>query len=433
MAVQLINIGNVANDGTGDDLREAFIKANANFEELDLRDDEKTSVSNLGDVGEGLFVRRDIFDLEFKKIAGSTKVTVDADDTTLTILADIGLDTLTIDGNTGSLILDNVAELSIVGGSNVNTTVTSGVLTIDYTGVTDLESDPTPKLSQSLNANGWQLLNVGNIFTSGVNGPVTGNVVGNITSTGTSTFTNINVNSGSIDNTSIGISTPQSGSFTSLSASSGIVGDITGSVFSDDSSIMIDSVAGTLHGNLTGNVLGNVTGSVLGNLTGDVLSGNGTQVLNAGTDGTDANYVGNSAGTHTGAVEGSIVSASLGFRGDVKANNGAVVLGNGSDGTDARFVGNLTGNVRSGDENVIVLENGTDGTDAVFTGDVTGNVTGLVHGVDVRSIAVEDNLDIGGIIPNINSTLQFFLSTNGINYGTITSAASISSDFGTLA
>ena len=57
----------------------------------------------------------------------------------------------------------------------------------------------------------------------------------------------------------------------------------------------------------------------------------------------------------------------------------------------------------------------------------------LQLGVDVRSIAVEDNLDIGGIIPNINSTLQFFLSTNGINYGTFTSAASISSDFGTLA
>ena len=35
MTVQLINIGNVANDGTGDDLREAFIKVNQNFEEID--------------------------------------------------------------------------------------------------------------------------------------------------------------------------------------------------------------------------------------------------------------------------------------------------------------------------------------------------------------------------------------------------------------
>ena len=34
MAIQTINIGNIANDGTGDDLREAFIKVNNNFTEL---------------------------------------------------------------------------------------------------------------------------------------------------------------------------------------------------------------------------------------------------------------------------------------------------------------------------------------------------------------------------------------------------------------
>ena len=44
MAINLINIGNIANDGTGDDLREAFVKVNNNFEELDLRDNEKTTV-----------------------------------------------------------------------------------------------------------------------------------------------------------------------------------------------------------------------------------------------------------------------------------------------------------------------------------------------------------------------------------------------------
>ena len=35
MAVQTINIGNAANDGTGDDLREAFIKVNNNFADLE--------------------------------------------------------------------------------------------------------------------------------------------------------------------------------------------------------------------------------------------------------------------------------------------------------------------------------------------------------------------------------------------------------------
>ena len=35
MAINPINVGNAANDGTGDDLREAFIKINQNFQLLD--------------------------------------------------------------------------------------------------------------------------------------------------------------------------------------------------------------------------------------------------------------------------------------------------------------------------------------------------------------------------------------------------------------
>lgn len=133
MAVQLINIGNVANDGTGDDLREAFIKVNQNFEELDLRDDENTSASNLGDEGEGLFVRRNVYDLEFKKISAGANIALTADDNKIVIA---------------------------------------------YTGVTDLASDPAPQLSADLDAQSNNLLNVGTISSSGITGPLTGNVTG---------------------------------------------------------------------------------------------------------------------------------------------------------------------------------------------------------------------------------------------------------------
>ena len=48
--IQTINLGNYANDGTGDDLRAAFTKVNANFTELyaNMSDDFWiiTSVSN---------------------------------------------------------------------------------------------------------------------------------------------------------------------------------------------------------------------------------------------------------------------------------------------------------------------------------------------------------------------------------------------------
>jgi len=152
MAVQLINIGNVANDGTGDDLREAFIKVNQNFEDLDLRDDEQTSASNLGDIGEGLFVQRLIYDLQFKKIASGANITLTADDNKIVIAADSGVSDLTITADTGSVVLDNSASLTVVGGANISTSITSNVLTVDYTGITDLVSDPSPQLGANLDA-----------------------------------------------------------------------------------------------------------------------------------------------------------------------------------------------------------------------------------------------------------------------------------------
>jgi len=189
MAVQLINIGNVANDGTGDDLREAMIKINNNFEELDLRDDEATSASNLGDVGEGLFLRRNVYDLEFKKISAGANVTLTADDDKIVIASDSGVSDLTINCDIGSVVLDDSASLQISGGTDISTFLENGVLTISYAGVTDLVSDTTPQLSADLDAQTNNLLNVGTISTSGVTGPLTGNVTGDVTGNVTGNLT----------------------------------------------------------------------------------------------------------------------------------------------------------------------------------------------------------------------------------------------------
>ena len=181
MAVQLINIGNVANDGTGDDLREAMIKINSNFEELDLRDDEQTTVSNLGNTGEGVFAQKLNYDLKFKKIAAGTNVTLTADDNKITIAADSGVSDLTVTADTGSVVLDNSAALTIAGGADINTSVVDNTLTIAYTGITDLVSDLTPQLGADLDAQAFNLLNVGTITSTGISAPVTGNVLGNLT------------------------------------------------------------------------------------------------------------------------------------------------------------------------------------------------------------------------------------------------------------
>jgi len=192
MAVQLINIGNIANDGTGDDLREAFIKTNANFEELDLRDDEQTTASNLGDTGEGLFLRRNVYDLEFKKISAGANVSLTADDNKIVIATpDIGVTDITITADTGSTILDDSAALTVTGGADIVTSIAAGELTIAYSGVTDLASDATPQLSADLDADTNNLLNVGTITTSGVTGPLTGNVTGNVTGDVTGNLTGL--------------------------------------------------------------------------------------------------------------------------------------------------------------------------------------------------------------------------------------------------
>ena len=71
MTITNINIGTIANDGTGDDLREAFIKVNNNFAELDARDPESTTVSNrLTDTNsiKGLFYQKSGVDLQFKSL-----------------------------------------------------------------------------------------------------------------------------------------------------------------------------------------------------------------------------------------------------------------------------------------------------------------------------------------------------------------------------
>jgi hypothetical protein len=57
--------------------------------------------------------------------------------------------------------------------------------------------------------------------------------------------------------------------------SGAFVGDVTGSVFADDSTLLVDAVNGIVTADVTGNLTGNVTGDLTGNVTGD-LTGNVT-------------------------------------------------------------------------------------------------------------------------------------------------------------
>jgi hypothetical protein len=84
MNISQIDIGNIANDGTGDDLRTAFQKINENFVELETGIDASTVAANLG-TGVGVFKQKTVNTLEFKSLAVDDKLTVAADGNTITI------------------------------------------------------------------------------------------------------------------------------------------------------------------------------------------------------------------------------------------------------------------------------------------------------------------------------------------------------------
>jgi len=176
MAVQTINIGTLANDGTGDDLREAFIKVNQNFESLDLRAPESTTASNLGNVGEGVFHQKAGADLQFKKLVSGANITLTSSTNGITVNALGGLQQLNVVSDSGSNQLADGDTLNIFGGTGASTTLSGNVLTVNTT--TELSTDTTPVLGGNLDANGNNLINGGTLTASSFNGTFNGNLTG---------------------------------------------------------------------------------------------------------------------------------------------------------------------------------------------------------------------------------------------------------------
>jgi hypothetical protein len=179
MAISLINVGQIANDGTGDDLREAFIKINQNFEELDLRDDEQTTASNVGGVGEGIFANRVNYDLQFKKIVAGSNISLASTAETVTINAVGGLQQLAVVSDNGSIILRDGDAVNLVGGTGIETSVLGNTITISNTS-SEIVSDTTPQLGGNLDAQNFNITAVNNLTVTSIQGFLSGNIEGNV-------------------------------------------------------------------------------------------------------------------------------------------------------------------------------------------------------------------------------------------------------------
>lgn len=182
MTVQTINIGNIANDGTGDNLRVAFDKINKNFADLDDRSITQSGL-NLG-TGQPVFYTKENNVLYFKTLIASDSITLSSTNDEITIGTN---ENFTIQTDSDSVNISGTNKFfGIKGSTNIDTTITSNDITISVTGDGLLALDPSPTLSGDLNANNNSITNANSVSANTFVGNLVGTVNG-ITVTDNST------------------------------------------------------------------------------------------------------------------------------------------------------------------------------------------------------------------------------------------------------
>jgi hypothetical protein len=174
MAIETINVGNLANDGLGDDLRTAFQKVNNNFNYLTT--ELSVSGQNIGSGGVGIFKQKVDENLQLKKIAAGDATVVIVDDPatdTVKITAPLqNAFTSIIAGNDGAVSATGpTGSVSLVAGDNITITKAGQNITI----TADLLSG---QLLGDLDLNSYEINGIGDID---INGTITANnFVGNV-------------------------------------------------------------------------------------------------------------------------------------------------------------------------------------------------------------------------------------------------------------
>ena len=182
MTVQTINIGNIANDGTGDNLRVAFDKINKNFADLDDRSITQSGL-NLG-TGQPVFYTKENNVLYFKTLVASDSITLSSTNDEITIGTN---ENFTIQADSDSVNISGTNKFfGIKGSTNIDTAITSNDISISVTGDGLLALDPSPTLSGDLNANNNSITNASSVSANTFVGNLVGTVNG-ITVTDNST------------------------------------------------------------------------------------------------------------------------------------------------------------------------------------------------------------------------------------------------------
>ncbi len=175
MAIDRVNVGTLANDGTGDDLRQAFVKVNNNFDELNAKVSGQATASNLGS-GTGIFYSKENGVIGLKSLVAGTNVAITNDADTITITNE---GTIVLQGSTGTgSVTGPNRTLVVAGGNNITTNANANTLTIDIDGNGLVVNDTSPQLGGTLNGGGNNATNLDIVTANEFVGALTGTIDG---------------------------------------------------------------------------------------------------------------------------------------------------------------------------------------------------------------------------------------------------------------
>lgn len=133
MAVQMINVGRLANDGTGDDLREAFIKINQNFQLFDAVDNPRGV--NLGTGGAEVFAQIEQGEFQFRRLDAGNNIQINQFDNTIVISSTAAAQStnfLIMGDNSNTLQVSDGIVLNVKGSGGIETAVDENTKTINF-------------------------------------------------------------------------------------------------------------------------------------------------------------------------------------------------------------------------------------------------------------------------------------------------------------
>lgn len=311
MPIQYVNIGTNPNDGTGDDLRSAFLKVNDNFQLLASIGGETNVGANLGGGSGQVYAGKTNETLNFRTIAGDagSGITVNQSGNVITIASTFSVPAsitkmVSEDNNGVFLTTTPGAEFRFNGTGGVTTSLNANVLTID--GQFSLIQDTLPLLGGNLGLNGSNINGLGNI-----------SITGNITS----------------DNLTVGrIVTP--GVYpgvTTLNGTLTVLGNtslqaVTATNITTNNVITAPGFTAT-SGAFTGNLTGNSTGTHYGNVALrviDPLDPNYPEIVIVDSD--TQTITGSHFGTFSGDFTGDIITGGVNLNGQTITGEGRIEI-----------------------------------------------------------------------------------------------------------